>query len=268
MGEVTTTPAIEVRRATVGYGGHAPVLSDVSISIQRGEFVGIVGPSGSGKTTLLRLLTGQVSGYAGDVTVLGSAVRPGRSVDHLGYVPQIGAAEREFPVTVQQAVLLGMAANSSRTPWFSRTEKAYSLELLEHLGLGGHAQRSISELSGGQFQRMLLARAMARHSEVILLDEPTSGVDMQTRKDILRLLARLNSEGLTIVLTTHNLNWVAAHLPRVICMNGRVIADGAPADVFTPDVMRQTYGAELRVVRDGDTLLLADEGALFEEAQQ
>jgi zinc/manganese transport system ATP-binding protein len=261
---VVTEPAVEVKGATVGYHGREPVLRDVDLVIQPGELVGIVGPSGSGKTTLLRLLTGQVRGYAGDVRILGQTVRAGKAVEHLGYVPQIGAGERDFPLTVQQAVLLGMAADSARKPWFSAVEKTYSLELLAHLGLEGYEDRSISELSGGQYQRMLLARAMARHSEVILLDEPTSGVDMQTRRDILRLLATLNAEGLTVVLTTHNLNWVASHLPRVVCMNGRVIADGSPQDVFTPEVMRETYGAELRVVRDGDALLLADQKGLFE----
>jgi ABC-type Mn2+/Zn2+ transport system ATPase subunit len=260
-----TQRAVEVSGATVGYRGREPVLRDVNLVVERGEFVGIVGPSGSGKTTLLRLITGQVRAYGGEARVLGQRVRHGKAVARVGYVPQLGSSEWDFPLTVQQAVLLGMAADSSSSPWFSSDEKSYASELLTHLGLNGFERHSISELSGGQYQRMLLARAMARHSEMILLDEPTSGVDMQTRRDILKLLGTLNAEGLTIILTTHNLNWVAAHLPRVVCMNGRVIADGPPQDVFTPEVMRETYGAELKVVRDGDSLLLADVGRLFEE---
>lgn len=255
-------PSVLLTDVTAGYRG-STVLADVDLRIERGEFVGMVGPSGSGKTTVLRLLTGQVEPYGGRVQVSGAAVRPGRSLRQVGYVPQLEGIDFDFPLTVAQTVLLGLSADSRRLPWFSRAERAEAAALLERLGLAGLADRHIRELSGGQQQRMFLARAMIRRCDLVLLDEPTSGVDLKTRHDVLHLLGELNSEGMTIVLTTHDLNWVATHLPRVVCLNGRVIADGTPAEVFTADVLKQAYGADVRVITDGDMVFVADETHLL-----
>jgi zinc/manganese transport system ATP-binding protein/zinc transport system ATP-binding protein len=130
--------------------------------------------------------------------------------------------------------------------------------LLGRLGIAGLAGRHIRELSGGQQQRVFLARALIGEPQVLLLDEPTSGVDLKTRDDILHLLAALNGDGITIVLTTHELNTVAAHLPWVVCVNGRIVAEGDPDDIFTPAILGRTYGAELRVVRQEGLVLVAD----------
>jgi ABC-type Mn2+/Zn2+ transport system ATPase subunit len=257
-----TDPAIRLSDVTAGYGG-ATVLADVGLRIERGEFVGMVGPSGSGKTTLLRLLTGQVAAYGGVVEVFGEAVRPGRPLRQVGYVPQLEHVDFDFPLTVAQTVLLGLAADSRRLPWFSRAERMEAAGLLERLGLGGLGGRHIRELSGGQQQRMFLARAMIRRCDLVLLDEPTSGVDLKTRHDVLHLLGELNGDGMTIILTTHDLNWVATHLPRIVCLNGRVMADGAPEAVFTTDVLKRTYGADVRVITDGDMVFVADETHLL-----
>jgi ABC-type Mn2+/Zn2+ transport system ATPase subunit len=249
--------AVELATAAAGYGGH-PVLEGVDLRIEPGELVGVVGPSGAGKTTLLRLLTGRADRLAGTVRVFGQAVRPRRAPRRVGYVPQLDSLDWTFPLTVEEVVLLGGAADSRPVPWFSRAERRRAHRLLERLGLAGMARRQIAELSGGQQQRMFLARAMARDADLVLLDEPTNGVDLQTRHDVLHLLGELNDDGLTIVLTTHDLNWVGAHLPRVVCLNRTIVADGAPTDVFTPDTLLLTYGAEVRVIRDGDLVFVAD----------
>ncbi len=226
------------------------VLRAIDLTVARGEFVGLVGPSGAGKTTLLRLLTGGVEVRRGDVEVLGQRVVRGRPPLGVGYVPQLGTVDPDFPLTVREVVLLGDAASSSPLPWFSRDEKRRADVLLERLGIGTLAQRPIAELSGGQRQRMFLARALARRSELLLLDEPTSGVDLATRAEVLRLLGELHHDGLTVVLTTHDLNFVASHLPRMVCVNASVVADGRPRDVLTEDVLTRTYGPGLRVVVD------------------
>jgi ABC-type Mn2+/Zn2+ transport system ATPase subunit len=251
------TPVARLLDVTAGYHGHA-VLTGITFTVEPGELLGAVGPSGSGKTTLLRLLTGSAELYAGSAELFGAPVRKGRPLRQVGYVPQLGTVEWDFPLTVEQVVLLGLTATSRHLPWFSRRERARAAQLLERLGLAGLGTRHISELSGGQQQRMFLARAMIGDAELILLDEPTSGVDLKTRHDILHLLGELNSDGLTILLTTHDLNWVAAHLPRVLCLNGTVLADGSPLEVFTPSVLRQTYGADVRVVREGNLVFVAD----------
>jgi zinc/manganese transport system ATP-binding protein len=254
--------AVRLEAVVAGYGG-STVLDGVGLVVRRGEFVGVVGPSGSGKTTLLRLLTGRADLLSGSVDVLGQPVGRGRPPGRVGYVPQLEQVDWDFPLTVEQAVLLGLAADSRRLPWFSRAERARAHDLLARLGLGGLEDRHIRDLSGGQQQRMFLARAMVRACDLVLLDEPTSGVDLRTRHDVLHLLHDLNHEGMTVLLTTHDLNWVAAHLPRVVCLNGTVIADGAPGDVFTPDVLRRTYGADVRVIRDGDMVFVADQTHLL-----
>lgn len=259
---MAAAPAIELTGVTAGYGGD-PVLERLSVSIGAGELVGAVGPSGSGKTTLLRLLTGRAERYAGEARVFGEPVGSVGSTRRVGYVPQLDTVDWDFPLTVEQAVLLGLSADSRRVPWFRRSERADVRVLLERLGLERLRGRHIRELSGGQQQRMFLARAMIRQADLILLDEPTNGVDLATRHDVLHLLGELNAEGMTIVLTTHDLNWVAAHLPRVVCLNGTVIADGPPGAVFSPEVLRRTYGAEVRVIRDGDLVFVADETHLL-----
>ncbi len=258
------SPAIAFSGVAAGYDG-ATVLHGLDWQVPHGALVGIAGPSGAGKTTLVRLLTGQAERHAGRVEVAGQPIGP-RARQRIGYVPQLGGIDWDFPLRVEQAVLLGRTADSARLPWFSPSERREARELLERLGIGGLARRHIRELSGGQQQRMFLARAMIRRCDVLLLDEPTSGVDLATRRDILALLAELNGEGLTVVLTTHDLNWVAAQLPHVALLNGTIVREGAPAEVLTPDALLATYGAPVRVLREGDRVVVTDEAPLLRHA--
>jgi zinc/manganese transport system ATP-binding protein len=249
-------PGVHFEAVSAGYGG-ATVLRDLTWSVARGDLVGVVGPSGAGKTTLVRSLTGQATRHAGRITVLGEDVgRHGSR--HVGYVPQLGTVDRDFPLTVQQVVLLGATDGSRRVPWFSREEKRLADGLLERLGLGGLGSRQLRELSGGQQQRTFLARAMIRRCEVLLLDEPTTGVDLATRHDVLHLVGELWREGMTIIVTTHDLNWVAAQLPHIALLNGTILAEGTPREVLTPDLLARTYGARMRVVHDGDQIVVTD----------
>lgn len=224
------------------------VLVDVDLTIDRGRYVGVVGPSGSGKTTLLRTIVGTVTPQAG----LASR-RPGLRV---GYVPQIETIDWNFPVTVREVVL--MARRGRRLPWATKDELCEVSEALDRLGLGGLERRHIRELSGGQQQRVFIARALLGRPDLLLLDEPTAGVDVRTRHEVLHVLGDLNAQGLTIVLTTHDLNGVAAHLPELVCLNRRVIAQGAPDAVLTPDVLEQTYGARLDVLEHGGMRVVVD----------
>ena len=251
-----TTPAVALEGVTAGYG-RTRVLSGLSLTVARGELVGIVGPSGSGKSTLLRLLTAGADLHHGRVEVLGAPVGR-RPPARVGYVPQLDNVERTFPISVLEVVLLGDAASSRRLPWFTREERAQARELLDRLGLQGLHGRRLADLSGGQQQRAFVARALYRRSELLLLDEPTSGVDPTTRLDVLEVLAELHRAGLTVLLTTHDLNAVAAHLPRVVCLHGRITADGAPASVLTPEVLEATYGGRMRVLNDGGRVVVVD----------
>jgi zinc/manganese transport system ATP-binding protein/zinc transport system ATP-binding protein len=176
----------------------------------------------------------------------------------VGYVPQLETVDWNFPVTVEEVVLMGRTMQSGPWPWVSRWDRQRVAELLEQLGIGGLQNRHIRDLSGGQQQRIFLARALIAEPDLLILDEPTAGVDVKTRDDILHLLTELNHQGITVLLTTHDLNTVAAHLPWVICLNQTVIAEGRPDDVFHEEILNRTFRADLMVVRQNGLLFVVD----------
>ena len=243
---------VRARSITCSYG-HAPVLEDVDLTVRRGDFVGIVGPSGSGKTTLLRALSGAVQPRSGVVERA-----PGT---RFGFVPQLETVNWDFPVTVSECVLMARTRPLRRF-WSTRAERRDERErldeVLDQLGIGDLGDRHIRALSGGQQQRMFLARAMMTDADVLLLDEPTSGLDVKTRHEVLHLLGQLQRSGMAIVITTHDLNGFAAHLPTMVCMNGRVIGVGPPADVLTPEVLEATFGSPMQVLRHAGLPVVVD----------
>lgn len=247
-------PLIDVRGVSVSYGP-TTVIDHVSTAVRPADFVGIVGPSGAGKTTLLRSMLGMVP------VSHGSVVR--RPELKVGYVPQLETVDWNFPVTVRDVVLLA-AHRSAPRPWVSRKLRLRADELLEQLGVGGLGDRHIRALSGGQQQRVFLARALFGSPDVLMLDEPTSGVDVKTRHEVLHLLGDLNADGLAVLLTTHDLNGIAAHLPRLICINKRVIAQGSPVEVLTPSVLEATYGAPMDVLDHMGVPMVVDRVVLRE----
>ena len=191
-----------------------------------------------------------------------TGVAPRRRRRAVGYVPQLEASERTFPLTVKGAVELGAAAASAPVPWFSRAERHAAERALDRLGISDLHNRGLHELSGGQFQRVLFARALVSDPELLLLDEPTSGIDLRTRGEMLGLVDELRRDGLTIVLTTHDLNWVASHLPRIVCLHQTVKADGSPIDVLRPDVLAATFGAQMEVIHHQGRPVIVDSDAL------
>ena len=238
-------PLVELNGVTAGYND-SPVLDDVNLRVMPGDFVGLLGPSGSGKTTLSRTILGAVPVRSGEVRVNGKPVRGRRN--RAGYVPQLETIDWNFPVTVREVVMMGRTMENRFFPWFRREEKQLADRMMEQLGILHLAGRHIRELSGGQQQRAFLARALVSSPSLLLLDEPTSGVDVKTRDDVMHLLHDLNHEGVTIVITTHEINAVAVHLPRLVCLSGRVLAEGTPYEVITTEVLRHTYGADMPVI--------------------
>lgn len=228
---------VSLEGAEVSYD-RTVVLGEVDLRIGRGDFLGVVGPSGAGKTSLLRLVLGAVRPTRGQVRKA-----PGLRV---GYVPQLETVNWDFPVTVTECVL--MASNRTNLPWVSRAERRVLGEVLERLGIGHLAHRHIRELSGGQQQRMFVARALQRDPQLLLLDEPTSGVDVATRHEMLHLMGELHADGMAIVLTTHDLNGVAAHVPELVAVRGRVLHRGVPREVMTPKLLEETFGAPMEVL--------------------
>ena len=243
---------VRARSITCAYGS-VPVLEDVDLEVRRGDFIGIVGPSGSGKTTLLRALAGAVEPTSGEVERAPST--------RFGFVPQLETVNWDFPVTVQECVLMARTRPLRRfwsTSAERRAERERLDEVLDQLGIGDLGDRHIRALSGGQQQRMFLARAMMTDADVLLLDEPTSGLDVKTRHEVLHLLGHLQRAGMAIVITTHDLNGFAAHLPTMVCINRRVIGAGRPTDVLTPDVLEATYGSPMQVLQHAGLPVVID----------
>jgi zinc/manganese transport system ATP-binding protein/zinc transport system ATP-binding protein len=242
------SPLLELRQVTVGYN-HQPVFHQLDLSIMPRQFVALVGPTGGGKSTLLKAVLGLLPDLRGSVRLAAQTT--------LGYVPQRETIDWQFPVTVEQVVRMGRYRRTSLWPWASREDRRHTAALLERLGLAPYAKRHINQLSGGQQQRVFLARALIGKPQLLLLDEPTTGVDMKTQHDILHLLRELNGEGMTILLTTHDLNTVASHIPWVICFNRGIVAQGTPSVVFNPAILRQTYEADMAVIRQGELTFIA-----------
>jgi ABC-type Mn2+/Zn2+ transport system ATPase subunit len=242
-------PLVRLEGVSHRYGDQL-TLDAVDLELRSGQLCGIVGPSGSGKTTLLRLLLGAVQPSAGTVRR-----RPGLRI---GYVPQVEIVNWNFPVTVREVVL--MAAPVRRlSPRTTRAERQAATEVLDRLGIGALGDRHIRQLSGGQQQRVFIARALLGRPDLLLMDEPTSGVDVRTRHVILHLLEELNDDGQAIVLTTHDLNGMAAHLPHLVCLNVAVQGEGEPRRVLRPDVLVRTYGAPMHVLEHAGMLLVVDD---------
>jgi len=250
-------PIIELQDVTCAYGV-TTVLHHICLQIHSGQFVGILGPSGAGKTTLLKTVLGLVKPIQGTV-LTNHAGRPrslfGRGGLRMGYVPQVETVDWNFPLTVEQTVMLGRAMRSGWLPWPSRTMRADAYDLMERLEIARFARRHIRELSGGQQQRVFLARALFSEPDLLVLDEPTAGVDLRTQEEILHLLSDLNQQGVTILMTTHDLNAAASHLPWVVCLNHEAIAEGTPDDVFIPETLNRTY--------QGDMIVLKQDGLIF-----
>jgi zinc/manganese transport system ATP-binding protein/zinc transport system ATP-binding protein len=225
------------------------------LHLHPGQFAALVGPSGAGKTSLLKLILGTLQPSSGEICIHGKALN-GRPAPRIGYVPQLETVDWNFPVTVEQVVLMGGIRKSGAMPWPSKQTRHKAGAVLERLGILELAKRHIRDLSGGQQQRVFLARALIAEPDLLVLDEPTTGVDMHTAEGVLHLLAELNRQGVTILMTTHDLNTAAAHLPWVICLNRKVIAQGPPEEIFTEEVLNQTYQGEMLVIRQGDMLFV------------
>ena len=249
------SPIIELADLTVGYR-FATVLTHLNLSIPKGSFTGIVGPTGAGKSTLLKAIMGLVPAASGRVLI------DGRPLKHLpvgliGYVPQQEDIDPAFPITVEQVILLGLARAKSYLPWNRKEEKRRAHEIAEQLGVAQCLHHHIRDVSGGQRQRAFLARALLCNPRILILDEPTAGVDMHTQSEILTLLSEFNANGITVLLTTHDLNSVALALPQIICFNQHIVAQGPPKKVFTNEVLAKTFDANLGVIDHNGRQIIA-----------
>jgi manganese/iron transport system ATP-binding protein len=232
-------PGLRVGSVSVVLGGHE-VLHEVNLRVPAGELVGMIGPNGAGKTTLLRSVLGLLPLSTGTITVAGRSPQAARG--RVGYVPQRHEFAWDFPISVQQAVLTGRTRSIGLLRRAGRTDRQAVAESLDRLGLTPLARRPLGELSGGQRQRVLVARALALRPELLLLDEPFTGLDVPTQELLTALLRELRDEGTAVLMTTHDLPAAAALCGRLCLLNRTVIADAAPSELDDPQVWLRAFG--------------------------
>jgi len=217
---VTDTTVIEVADLCFRYPQHREdALRDVGFSVDATEWVGLLGPNGGGKTTLLRLLLGQLRPRSGRIEVLGGP--PARTRQKIGYVPQHASIDPSVPATVLDVVLLGRLSGSTWGPRFPRRDRELAVAALEETHTSDLADRAWRTLSGGQRQRVLIARALASKADLLVLDEPTTGIDIHREKELLRLLERLN-ERLPVLMVSHDIALVSHHMDRALWVDRTV----------------------------------------------
>ena len=220
------------------------VLEDVTLTIEQGDFACIVGPNGGGKTTLLKLLMGLLQPQKGSVTVFG---QPPAKVSHrLGYLQQNPRFDPSFPVTVMDMVLMGRLKKGIVPGFYSQADKHAATRSLEEVGLYYRRNESFSSLSGGQRQRALIARVLATEPEALLLDEPTSYLDLQAEQGLYELLNELNKR-LAVVMVSHDLFVVSGFANKVICVKGTVMVH--PTEEVSEELVGELYGGEMRMVK-------------------
>lgn len=249
---MSETPVIELRGVRAGYDGRT-VIDDVDLTVRHGEFVALVGANGAGKSTLLKVIVGLLRPYEGSVRVFGSA--PGNGARHLAYLPQAEQVHWDYPLRVEDVVLMGRVAHSTPGRGPSTVDRSAAATAMGRVQIADLARRPIEALSGGQRQRVLLARTLAADPELLLLDEPATGVDPATEEQLMSLLGDLASHGRTVLVATHDLAGVMAHFPRVLCMNGGIVADGDASILRDDAILRRTYGGH----RPGGPQHIADE---------
>ena len=248
MGPSTRTrpEGLTAKNVTVTYRNGLTALKAASFSIPKGTITALVGVNGAGKSTLFKAIMGFVPLAAGEISVLGMSVHQALRQNLIAYVPQAEEVDWDFPVLVEDVVMMGRYGhmNFFRIP--SRNDHKMVADALARVGMSDFRKRQIGELSGGQRKRVFLARALAQEGQVILLDEPFTGVDVNTEEQIVALMRDLRAEGRVMLVSTHNLGSVPEFCDRTIFVKGTVIASGPTEETFTEENLKTAFGGALR----------------------
>lgn len=239
----TDTPVILVRDLWFSYDGHT-VLEDVNLSIPQGDFVSVVGPNGGGKTTLLKVMLGLLRPLRGEVRVFG--VTPEEARPRIGYMPQQSQLDQQFPATVMDVALMGRLGHGRPFGRYSKKDREAAVKALDHVGLMNVHKKSFAAISGGQRQRLFIARALACEPDLLLLDEPTANLDVVIEGDLYELLQTLNQK-LTVIMVSHDLRFVSNVVKSVICVKRKVLMHSTCE--VTGEIINEMYGSPMKMVR-------------------
>ena len=246
-------PILDVQHVTVRYNGQA-ALEDLTFHLHEGERVAVVGPNGAGKSTLFKVVSGVLQPSTGEVNIFGS--RP-RGHICIAYIPQRSQVDWNFPVSVADVVMMGRSAKLGPLNWPHKNDWEHVQYALQTVELSDLAHRQIGHLSGGQQQRMFIARALAQEAELMLMDEPLTGLDTPSQEALLNLLDTLRNQKVTIMVATHDLDQAARHFDRILLLNHRLIAFDVPQSVLQTDYLLQAYGGRLKIELGG-TMVVDD----------
>ena len=241
-----TAPGLSVQDLTVTYRNGHTALTDASFAIPQGTITALVGVNGAGKSTLFKAIMGFVPAARGEIRVMGRTVREALKSNIIAYVPQAEEVDWTFPVLVEDVVMMGRYGHMGFLRRASGADHTAVDTALERVNMAAYRHRQIGELSGGQRKRVFLARALAQQGQVILLDEPFTGVDVQTEEQITTLLRELRDEGRVMLVSTHNLGSVPEFCDRTVLVKGTVLAHGPTETTFTKDNLEQAFGGVLR----------------------
>jgi len=244
------SPLVQLKDVGFGYGPE-PVLDGVDLAVNRGDYLGLIGPNGSGKTTLLKLILGTLSApRRGEIRLFGTPAAQFRERWKIGYVAQKAASFNSgFPATVEEIVTTGLVARRGLWRLLTGEDRKAARAALEQVGMLGFKDRLIGRLSGGQQQRVFIARALVSRPELLILDEPTVGVDVQAESQFYQLIRELRaSMGLTVVLVSHDIGAVAHEVTSLACLNRRLFYHGSPDDFGTEEQLCELYGHPVRSI--------------------
>jgi zinc transport system ATP-binding protein len=240
---------VDLEHVCFSYGGEK-VLDEVSLRIRRGDFLGVIGPNGSGKTTLLRIMLGLARSECGHVRLFGNDIRQFHEWHRIGYVPQKAVAiEARFPASVFEVVRSGRSGRAGLGRRFGPHDREAALAALETVGMAAYRDRLIGRLSAGQQQRVFIARAIASGPELLVLDEPTVGVDLEAQEQFYSLLRELNRErSTTLVLVSHDVAMIAREVTQLACLNRTLVFHGDPDEAIHSGAIAQMYRANSLMV--------------------
>lgn len=239
--------AVEIRDLNVGYNDIC-ILKDININIEDKEFVAIIGPNGGGKTTLLKTILGLVKPSKGNIKIYGSKLE--NKNKSIGYVPQFSKFEKTFPIGVFDVVLMGrLKSNIKVFHSYSKKDIEYAQNIMNMLDIYDIKDKQIGQLSGGQLQRTLIARALCMEPKLLLLDEPTASLDEQSKINVYSILKKLN-KNMTILMVTHDIGFVFSYINKIACLNQKLFYHGEPE--LDKNVMDKVYGCPVDAIAHGD----------------